>query len=942
MANEDLIIRIGAKTAQYEHALKVVGGKTEAFNKRLASLSKISAAAFVGIAGAIGLTVKEFAEFDDGIRGVKTLLNETSFGAVSLSKGFEKLRKDALDLAAEAPIAIDELNKALFDTVSAGIEAGKAVDVVRVAAELAVAGQTDLAIATDGITSALNAYNLGADQAEEVASKFFQAQVEGKTTIKELSKNFGKAGATAEAYGVSLDELLASTSAVTAGGVKTEAAFTGLNALMVNISKPTADASKEAKKLGIEFNSTALRAQGLEGFLNTLTQAEGFTNESIEKLFGSVEAQKVAFALTGSQAERFANTIEKLGNKTKTAANFQKAYEEQSASLKNVIKELRNGITVLAITLGSKLAPLIEDLAGLVKNAVDNIRALDDEQIESIATALKWAAAITGGVAAITAFGVVAIKISTAIGALTLAFGPATLGASAFWVAVTGPIGIAVIGIAAVTAGAYALFKVFEDPEPPQRLEDINGELRKLEEQEKKLEETANTNRLGQKNRSQLRLEEIQGEISELKKLQSQKIEDSASEETGSLLLRPKIDRPFQEVIDEEILGIEPVDIPLRPASQPDDEGPSEAEKEKTKVLADATKERIKILENEREVNRAIAADAESDEIEFIKRRQDLKLEEIEAQKILNDTERNLAVENVRLKNEQLETEEEEAFIKRQETEAERMEQQKILDEELQALSEEERAALTEKDLDMLRTTAQTKQQAHADAGKQKLLAQRKENKIFEENAKKHGKAVALINKAMHSAIFQGSKRAFGELAQLQQSSNSKLKSIGKISAIANIVIKTAESAMNVYNGFSTIPILGQPLGIAGAIAAVAFGAEQIGKVRGANKGGVASGTGGIPGVDSLPFMLTPGELISPEKNFDETVEGVARQRGFVKRDEVTTSPTTAGSEGGGGVRNEFIITGEVFDNDAFIDNVIEKVRDKVLFENADIGVEGA
>src|SRR5581483_2202908 len=81
----------------------------------------------------------------------------------------------------------------------------------------------------------------------------------------------------------------------------------------------------------------------------------------------------------------------------------------------------------------------------------------------------------------------------------------------------------------------------------------------------------------------------------------------------------------------------------------------------------------------------------------------------------------------------------------------------------------------------------------------------------------KFGTVYAAINQAMHSEIYQGTKKAFADLAELQQSSNSTLKAIGKVAAIANIIIKTAESAMNIYEGFSTIPIVGPALGVAGA-----------------------------------------------------------------------------------------------------------------------------
>lgn len=145
------------------------------------------------------------------------------------------------------------------------------------------------------------------------------------------------------------------------------------------------------------------------------------------------------------------------------------------------------------------------------------------------------------------------------------------------------------------------------------------------------------------------------------------------------------------------------------------------------------------------------------------------------------------------------------------------------------------------------------------------------DNKQKEERIK-YGVAYAAINKVINSDEVQGTKQATAELVQLTQSKNSSLKAIGKAAAIAQIVIKTAESAMSIYAGFSTIPIIGPALGIAGAAAAVAFGAEQVSGVNAAADGALV--TGGVAGRDSVPFMLMPGELVVPARDFNDVVEG--------------------------------------------------------------------
>lgn len=196
---------------------------------------------------------------------------------------------------------------------------------------------------------------------------------------------------------------------------------------------------------------------------------------------------------------------------------------------------------------------------------------------------------------------------------------------------------------------------------------------------------------------------------------------------------------------------------------------------------------------------------------------------------------------------------------------------------EFEALSDEQKALFLEKNQQALQAELLTENQARQSAALERAKIQIKEHNDFLINQQKFGTAYATINRIMHSEAVQGAARAFGDLAALQTSSNATLKGIGKAAALANIAIQTATSAMNIYAGFSTIPIVGPALGVAGAVAAVAFGAEQAGKVTAAARGGLM--TGGIPGVDSIPTMTMPGELVAPTRNFDEVVNAVAESR---------------------------------------------------------------
>ena len=164
--------------------------------------------------------------------------------------------------------------------------------------------------------------------------------------------------------------------------------------------------------------------------------------------------------------------------------------------------------------------------------------------------------------------------------------------------------------------------------------------------------------------------------------------------------------------------------------------------------------------------------------------------------------------------------------------------------------------------------------QIKADADKQ----EQKRQAEFIKNQIRFGRTIAEVDKLLQSERVQGIKQGTSELTQLTQSRNSTLKGIGKAATVTQIGINTAESASNIYKGFSAIPIVGPALGIAAAAAAIAFGAEQTAQVLKAQSGGIVPQI--FPGLgDRQPALLEAGETVVPRQNFDELINSVANQR---------------------------------------------------------------
>lgn len=351
---------------------------------------------------------------------------------------------------------------ALYQIISAGAStAAQATDLLTAANRLAVGGVTTVAIAADGLTSVLNAYGDRAGGATAVSDALFVAMRSGKTTVAELSSSLGQVAPLAAQVGVSFDELAGATAALTKGGISTSVAVTGLRAILAAVAKPSSEAEKMAKALGLQFNSTALASKGLSGFLADLQARTGGNTDALALLFGGVEALVPIMALSGQAGKDFAAIMEDMGTKTgATGEAFERVATGPAYQLGVIFSTLSANALQFGTNVLNFLSPAISSLTGIVTGATQPHWALD--------LAMK-AVAITAGVLlaqalySTVAAAVLASPTILAFAASAAIAGPAaaaaSVGVTALGAAINfalGPIGWAVAAVG-LLSGAWVL-----------------------------------------------------------------------------------------------------------------------------------------------------------------------------------------------------------------------------------------------------------------------------------------------------------------------------------------------------------------------------------------------------------------------------------------------------------------------------------------------------
>ncbi len=310
--------------------------------------------------------VKQATDFEKKMAEVNTLVSDTF--------AFDKLTKSVEDLSVAFGTNAVEQAGAAYSVISAGAtSAAEATATLAAANELALGGVTNIETAVDGLTSTMNAYGPSVGTATSVSDRFFVAVKAGKTTVAELSRTIGLVAPVAANLGISLDEVLAATAALTKGGIKTSIAMAGLRQVMASVLKPTSEAAEASARLGIDFNAAALKGKGLQGFLSdVVTKTKGSTTE-LGLLFGSVEALVPVLALAGQAGKDFEQILEdmsKSGGASAEAANkIRESFDFKFAVF-------REGVNKVIRDLGKGLLPLLSELITQITSAAKFVKEM--------------------------------------------------------------------------------------------------------------------------------------------------------------------------------------------------------------------------------------------------------------------------------------------------------------------------------------------------------------------------------------------------------------------------------------------------------------------------------------------------------------------------------------------------------------------------------------
>jgi TP901 family phage tail tape measure protein len=284
---------------------------SKGFDKLNSSLDKVGAsltrvgtrvAAFgAAIAAPLALAAREAIKASENFSQVVVQLDKMDRSAGALTK----LRDGLGDIASASGTDIANTTKAAFLALSSGVKNTDLEGFLRDTSKAAVGGFADLTDVVNVGTSALDSYRAQGLKLTDALDTMFMASKFGKLEFKDLAQSLGPLLPIAASAGVSFQEAAAGVAALTRAGFDTPTAVTSLRGALVQVYKPTTEATEAAEELGIKFDVATLKSKGLKTFMLEIAKAtEGLPNreELMGKLFGDVRGLAAVLALTADNS----------------------------------------------------------------------------------------------------------------------------------------------------------------------------------------------------------------------------------------------------------------------------------------------------------------------------------------------------------------------------------------------------------------------------------------------------------------------------------------------------------------------------------------------------------------------------------------------------------------------------------------------------------------
>lgn len=380
------------------------------------------------ISAAIGNATDKFAEFDFNMR--------RAAGAAGIwsdqSQMYDKLGDSVIKLARETKLFTPaEIAKGMYYWSSATgdvidsqeklvLTSNQVVTVMKAAAMT----EGDLETTLKGVLAVTAQFSLGMEKASDVTMKLVSTAQKTQTELPDLLNSLKMMGPVADSFGVSLDDVLKTLSALGDVGIKGTMAGRALAMMFAKLADPTL----KATKLLDEYAARAGKLKpfhelifpegkfiGLQGYFRLLGEmVQNLDMAEREALLAAITTQNEWRALDPLVRKNIESLfLYKKGilDVQDSLDGYQEAFEQQwgliADSLKANLGEIANAFEPILLMIGNAVSSMVEEIKPIalaIADAVAEFMKANPEVVKLLVGVTAIGAAIMGAVASMMLF----------------------------------------------------------------------------------------------------------------------------------------------------------------------------------------------------------------------------------------------------------------------------------------------------------------------------------------------------------------------------------------------------------------------------------------------------------------------------------------------------------------------------------------------------------
>lgn len=378
--------------------------KVAAGGRILQHSARVAQYAGLVLGGTLAVVANNAAKFDTSVTLAATQTRKAGQSFLGTAKNSKILQRDIMSLMREFPASADDFSRAAYDIYSStdvSFRGGRRA--LKLFAQAAVAGQTDVQTATDAGIVVLNNFGNRVDLMPKRLQRMFAAVRFGRMTFRDFAVSMSTIGPAARAANQSFDEM-AGTFAFLTRHLDVAKARVGFARVLEALSSPKMLAGLEG--VGIKIQDSTHRLLPLHDIIGKIvtkfpqlrrggTDAMNFF-KNIGGNTGTIQARRAFtflvqfFDRAGKDGASYLDMLHKVKNDNNEFTQSLKAMEKTTGVRWGVFI---NQLKALALAIGASVVPALLKMSGPIQAIVKWWERLDESTKNQIG---RWAAYAAG------------------------------------------------------------------------------------------------------------------------------------------------------------------------------------------------------------------------------------------------------------------------------------------------------------------------------------------------------------------------------------------------------------------------------------------------------------------------------------------------------------------------------------------------------------------